>query len=62
MKYCQGCKYGYINYPEWVETYEDTLDCSFESGCIFGLENTIPTAEEEKEFEEWYNMAMKKRE
>ena len=51
MKYCQGCKYGYVHYPEWVETYEDTQGCCFESGCNYGLENTEPTAEEIKEFE-----------
>ena len=20
MKYCQGCRYGWIKYPDWVET------------------------------------------
>lgn len=24
--------------------------CTFESGCIYGLENTVPTLEEEQEF------------
>lgn len=54
IKYCQECKYGWIKYPDWVETYEDTLDCCFESGCMYGLENDEPTEEELKEFEEWY--------
>lgn len=48
--YCQGCKYGFVKYPDWVETYEDTLGCTFESGCIYGLENTVPTLEEKQEF------------
>ena len=38
IKYCQGCQYGWIKYPDWVETYEDTFDCVFESGCIFGFD------------------------
>lgn len=50
IKYCQGCKYGFVKYPDWVETYEDTFGCTFESGCIYGLENTVPTLEEEQEF------------
>ena len=54
MKDCQNCKYGYIEYPEWVETYEDTFGCVFESGCMYGLEETEPTEEEKREFDEWY--------
>ena len=56
IKYCQGCKYGWVEYPSWVETREDLDGCCFESGCIFGLENTQPTEEELKEFEERYGM------
>ena len=52
IKYCQGYKYGWVEYPSWVETREDLDGCCFESGCIFGLENTQPTEEELKEFEE----------
>lgn len=56
MKYCQECKYGYVSYPEWVETAEDLEGCSFESGCMYGLENTEPTQEEIEEFERmWEN-------
>lgn len=55
MKYCQGCQYGWIKYPDWVETYDDLCDCSFESGCMYGLENDEPTEEELREFEErWH--------
>lgn len=50
FKYCQECKYGFVKYPDWVETYEDTLGCSFGSGCVYGLENTVPTPEEKYEF------------
>ena len=52
MKLCQECKYGWVSYPDWVETYEDTFGCCFESGCLYGLENTEPTKEELKEFDE----------
>lgn len=55
IKFCQECKYGHVVYPEWVETFEDTFDCTFKSFCMYGLENTVPTEEELKEFEEWYN-------
>lgn len=53
IKYCQGCQYGWIKYPDWVETSEDLDGCSFESGCIYGLEHTEPTEEESKEFDKW---------
>lgn len=55
VKLCQECKYGWVHYPEWVESYEDIYDCIIESGCIYNLENTIPTEEEEKEFERWWD-------
>lgn len=53
MKFCQECKYGWVRYPEWVECKEDLEGICFESGCLYGLENTVPTEEEEREFEEW---------
>lgn len=57
VKYCQGCRYGWIKYPDWVETSEDLYGCSFESGCIFGFDKgrpeDEPTEEELKEFDEW---------
>ena len=52
MKFCQECKYGWIYYPDGVKTYEGTLYGTFESGCMYGLENTEPTEEELKEFNE----------
>lgn len=51
MKYCQGCKYGYVIYPEWCETYDDMCNCTFESGCMYGLESDPPTDDEWKQFE-----------
>lgn len=53
MKYCQGCEYGYVIFGADVESARDLDGCTFESGCIFGLEDTQPTEEELKEFEEW---------
>lgn len=57
IKYCQGCPWGWIRYPEWVETREDLEGCIFESGCTLGFDKgrpeDEPTAEELKEFEEW---------
>ena len=58
MKYCQGCQYGCIEYPSWVETYEDLDGCPFETHCIYGFDKgrpeDEPTEEELKEFEEWW--------
>ena len=51
IKYYQRCQYGWIKYPDWVEISEDLDDCSFESGCIYSLENTEPTGEELKKFD-----------
>lgn len=53
IKYCQDCEYGWITYPDCVETFEDLKGGYFESGCMYGLENTEPTEEELKEFNEW---------
>lgn len=57
VKYCQGCDYGHVIYPEWVETAEDLEYCTFETCCIYGFDEgrpeDEPTEEELKEFEEW---------
>lgn len=57
MKYCQGCEWGYVHYPEWVETREDLEGCMFESGCTLGFDKgrpeDEPTEEELKKFENW---------
>lgn len=57
IKYCQGCNWGWVKYPDWVETREDLADCTFESGCILGFDQgrpeDEPTAEELAEFEHW---------
>lgn len=23
MKFCQECRFGWVKYPDWVETYDD---------------------------------------
>ena len=58
VKFCQECRWGWVKYPEWVETAEDLADCSFECGCTLGYDQgrpeDEPTEEEIKEFTERY--------
>lgn len=54
MKYCQGCKYGVVEYYD-VDCYADLDGASFDEYCMWGLEDTIPTQEEIEEFERWVN-------
>lgn len=53
IKCCQYCKYGWMSYPDRVEMVGDLDGCCFDSGCIYGLENTQPTEEELAEFYRW---------
>ena len=57
MKFCQECRWGWCKYPDWVETREDLVDCTFESGCTLGFDQGRPedelTEEELAEFERW---------
>lgn len=55
IKYCQSCEYGWMSYPDWVETVGDLDGCCFDSGCIYGLEDTQPTEEELEEFYRWWD-------
>lgn len=32
--YCQGCDYGFVQYPSDVETYEDLSGCYFDTICL----------------------------
>lgn len=34
MPYCPACEHGHIEYPDWVETYEDTQGCSCKWICM----------------------------
>ena len=57
IKLCQDCPWGWIHYPEWVETTEDLQWCTIESGCSLGYDQgraeDEPTEEELREFDEW---------
>ena len=57
MKYCEGCTYGHVIYPDYVETSADIEGCCFETFCSLGYDQgrpeDEPTEEEMKEFEEW---------
>lgn len=56
IKYCQGCPWGHVSYPAWVETAEDLEWCTIESTCILGYDQgrpeDEPTEEELREFDE----------
>jgi len=56
MKYCYGCPWGWVHYPDWVETAEDLNGCCFEPGCTLGYDQgqpeDEPTEAELKEFDE----------
>ena len=62
IKYCQGCRWGYVNYPEWVETAEDLDGVCFDSGCTLGFDQgrpeDEPTPEELEEYEEMVRRVM----
>lgn len=62
IKYCQGCLWGYVHYPEWVENISDLADCSFESGCMLGYDQgrieDEPTEEEIQQFNSQFNELM----
>lgn len=58
IKDCKNCRYGHVEYPEWVETYEDLAGCCYETSCILGYDcgriEDEPTEDEIKKFDEWY--------
>ena len=57
MKSCEMCIWGWKNYPDWVESYNDLSYCNIESGCTLGYDQgrpeDEPTEEEMKKFDEW---------
>lgn len=57
IKYCQGCEWGWVTYPEWVETAEDLAWATIKSGCMLGYDQgrpeDEPTEEEMEEFRKW---------
>lgn len=49
MKCCHYCKYGCVHSSyDWDDDY-------YETSCMYDLEDTEPTEEEKKEFDEWAN-------
>ena len=34
---CQYCEWGFVEYPDCVETYDDLSGCCFEEGCTLGF-------------------------
>lgn len=58
IKFCQECPWGWVHYPEWVETSDDLTNCTFECGCTLGFDKgrpeDEPTKEELDEFEKWW--------
>lgn len=57
FKDCASCPWGWIRYPDGVDSYEDTLGCCFDSGCTLGYDKgrleDLPTKEELKAFQDW---------
>ena len=57
MKYCQECPWGWVHYPDDVQTSADLDGCSFESGCSLGFDQgrpeDEPTPAEEFEVDCW---------
>lgn len=57
FKFCQDCRFGWIKYPDWVESRDDLCGCTFESGCTLGFDKgrpeDEPTDEEIRDFEKW---------
>ncbi len=45
IKYCQGCPWGHVEYPAWVETAEDLAGCCFETSCTLGYDQGRPEDE-----------------
>lgn len=58
IKFCQECEWGYVTYPDSVESNRDLEGCCFESGCTLGFDKgrpeDEPTEEELREFNEWW--------
>lgn len=66
MKFCQECRWGWNNYPSWVETIDDLQYAQIESGCTLGFDKgrpeDEPTEEELAEFDKWCEEVRKQRE
>lgn len=57
LKFCQNCRFGWVKYPDWLETCDDLCGCTFECGCTLGFDKgrpeDEPTEEEIREFDKW---------
>lgn len=57
LKFCQDCRFGWVKYPDWVESCEDLCGCTFECGCTLGFDKgrpeDEPTEEEIRNFDKW---------
>lgn len=58
IKFCQECQYGWVHFPDWVETKDDLSNCNIEMGCTLGFDKgrpeDEPTKEELDEFNKMY--------
>lgn len=57
LKECENCQWGLVQYPDWVETYEDTQGCCFDTVCVLGYDRgrpeDEPTEAEMEKFDKW---------
>lgn len=57
IKNCANCRYGHVEYPEWIETHEDLAGCCYDTSCLLGYDKgrleDEPTEDEMEKFDEW---------
>lgn len=59
-KFCQECQYGWVHFPDWVETKEDLSNCNIEMGCTLGFDKGRPEDEStEEELNEFNKLSHK---
>lgn len=60
IKFCQECQYGWVHFPDWVETKEDLSNCNIEMGCTLGFDKGCPEDEPtEEELNEFNKLSYK---
>lgn len=60
IKFCQECQYGWVHFPDWVETKEDLSNCNIEMGCTLGFDKGSPEDEPtEEELNEFNKLSYK---
>lgn len=45
IKDCENCRYGHVEYPGWVESYEDRYACCYDTYCSRGYDQDRPEDE-----------------